>query len=665
MALFLGIDTGGTFTDAVLFEEASKGDPVIAKAKALTTRDDLAIGIDGAVGAVLASSGIEPRDIALASISTTLATNALVEGVQRRICLIFAGFDEADLHRAGLAATLGSDPVIQTPGGFRATGEPRAPLDLGGLAEQIDAIKDSVVAFAVVTIFGGRNPAHEIAIRDLIRDRSDRPVTCGHDLSGELHGPRNALTSVLNARLIGMISALIASTESTLSARGISAPLMIVRGDGSLVSADFARTRPIETILSGPAASIVGAAHLTGTTDAIISDIGGTTTDIAVLRNGRPILSATGATVGGHRTMISAVAVTTHGLGGDSEIGLDERAFDAALTLGPRKLIPISLFALDHPDLVAHSLAAQERATRALDTDARFVLPTAAARPEGLRKIDHAVLDRLDGKASALDRLALTRMEASALQRLVSLGLVRIAGFTPSDAAHVTGLHDAWHTESARLAASLFARRKGRKGTAIAPDAETLSRMVIDTLTRRSAQVILDAALVEDGIDTPPSRLIDAALSGHSGAARIDIGLAMPLVGLGASAPTYYPAIAKALGTICMVPDHAGVANAVGAVAGQVSIEQSIRITSPSEGRYRAHLSQDATDFASLDAARDAARADLDDTIRTAAQAAGAAETEIVFDYAESAPMIEGRALFIEATLTARATGRPALTSPD
>ena len=189
--------------------------------------------------------------------------------------------------------------------------------------------------------------------------------------------------------------------------------------------------------------------------------------------------------------------------------------------------------------------------------------------------------------------------------------------------------------------------------------------MVIDTLTRRSAQVILDAALVEDGIDTPPSRLIDAALSGHSGAARIDIGLAMPLVGLGASAPTYYPAIAKALGTICMVPDHAGVANAVGAVAGQVSIEQSIRITSPSEGRYRAHLSQDATDFASLDAARDAARADLDDTIRTAAQAAGAAETEIVFDYTESAPMIEGRALFIEATLTARATGRPALASPD
>ena len=664
MALFLGIDTGGTFTDAVLFEEGRMPDPVIAKAKALTTRDDLAIGIDGAVGAVLTQSAIDPADIALVSISTTLATNALVEGVQRRICLIFAGFDEADLHRAGLAATLGTDPVIQTQGGFRATGEPRAPLDLDRLAEQIDAVKDSVEAFAVVTIFGGRNPAHEIAIRDLIRARSDKPITCGHDLSGELHGPRNALTSVLNARLIGMISALIASTEQALTARSIAAPLMIVRGDGSLVSATFARSRPIETILSGPAASIVGAAHLTGTTDAVISDIGGTTTDIAVLRDGRPILSATGATVGGHRTMISAVAVTTHGLGGDSEIGLDERSFDAALTLGPRKLIPISLFALDHPELVERSLAAQERSTRALDTDARFVLPTAASRPEGLRKIDHGLLDKIDGKATALDNLALTRMEASALQRLVSLGLLRIVGFTPSDAAHVIGLHDAWDAASARRAAALFARRKGRKGTAIAADADALARMVIDTLTRRSAQVILDTALAEDGIDSPPSPLIDAALAKHSGAARIDIGLTLPLIGLGASAPTYYPTIAQTLGTACMVPDHAGVANAVGAVAGQIRIERSIRITSPSEGRYRVHLSRDATDFASLDSARAAAQADLDETIRIAATAAGAAEAKIAFDYTESAPMIEGRALFLEATLTARASGRPALAPP-
>ena len=102
---------------------------------------------------------------------------------------------------------------------------------------------------------------------------------------------------------------LVRTTEKALADRGVHAPLMVVRGDGSLVSAAFVRERPIETILSGPAASLVGAAHLTGCTDAVISDIGGTTTDIAVLRDGVPIISADGATVGGHQTMVAAVAM--------------------------------------------------------------------------------------------------------------------------------------------------------------------------------------------------------------------------------------------------------------------------------------------------------------------------------------------------------------------
>lgn len=665
MALLLGIDTGGTYTDAVLFDETRHPDPVIAKAKALTTRDALAVGIEGAIDAVLRDSGVDPGEIALCSISTTLATNALVEGVRRRIALIFVGFDEADLGRSGLAEALGTDPVIQIAGGFRATGEQRAPLDLDALAAQIDTVKDGVEAFAVVTIFGGRNPAHEIAIRDLIRSRCALPVTCGHDLSGELDGPRNALTCVLNARLIGTISTLITSTERALAARGIEVPLMIVRGDGSLVSAGFARDRPIETILSGPAASLVGAAHLSGVTDAVISDIGGTTTDIAVLRDGRPMLSESGATVGGHRTMISAVAMTTFGLGGDSEVRLDERAFRVALTLGPRKITPVSLFALDHPALVGEALAAQERNTRAGENDACFVIPTPLPRPEGLRRIDHGVLDRIGTAPVAMDALGLSRLEATAMGGLVSLGLVRLVGFTPSDAAHVLGLHDAWDRETAQRAAALLARKKDRKGNPIAKDGEAVARMVIETLTRRSAQVLLDTALGHDGIDALPPALLDAALKPEGGAARVDIGLALPLIGLGASAPTYYPAIGKALGTRCIVPDHAGVANAVGAVAGRVTLERSLRITSPSEGRYRAHLPDTSQDFATLDEAKDAARMALETLITVDAARAGAGEAKIVLDYTESAPIVEGRPLFIEATLTARASGRPSLRGSD
>ena len=665
MALLLGIDTGGTFTDAVIYDEEKRH--VIAKAKALTTRDDLSIGIGGSIARVMEESATPATDISLVSISTTLATNALVEGVRRRICLIFVGFDEADLKRSGLSEALGNDPVIAIPGGFRATGEPRAPLDLDALAVQVDAIKDSVEAFAVTAIFGGRNPAHEIAIREMIRARCPHPVTCGHDLSGELDGPRNALTCVLNVRLIGTIAALIASTETVLKHHQIAAPLMVVRGDGSLVSAAFARERPIETILSGPAASLVGAAHLTGLQDAVISDIGGTTTDIAVLRDGRPLLSASGATVGGHRTMIEAVAMTTHGLGGDSEISLDDRAFRPALTLGPRKLVPISLLALDHPALVADSLASQLRAPRASETDARFIIPTAeaSAPQDGLRNIDRSVLAKLGTKPSPLDRLGLTRLETGALSLLVSLGLVRIAGFTPSDAAHVLGLHDAWDRDAAIAAATVFARKKDRKGTPIAPNPESLSRMVIDTLTRHSAEAVLGAALVHDGMDTNlvSSPLVAAALEGGRSATRIDIGVSLPVIGLGASAPTYYPAITKALGAECVVPDHADVANAVGAVTGRITIERTILLTSPSEGIYRVHLPDASTDFASLDDAKNAARTHLDGQTRADAAAAGAPAADLTFEYTETAPVVENRKMFIEGVLTARASGRPAIES--
>ena len=136
---------------------------IIASAKSLTTKHDLTIGIGGAVAAVLAEADTKGTDISLGSISTTLATNALVEGQGRRVCLVFLGFDEADLGRAGLDDALGGDPAILAPGGYKATGEQRAALDLEALEPQVMAIADEVEAFAVVAIFGGRNPAHEIA----------------------------------------------------------------------------------------------------------------------------------------------------------------------------------------------------------------------------------------------------------------------------------------------------------------------------------------------------------------------------------------------------------------------------------------------------------------------------------------------------------------------
>ena len=282
--LFLGIDTGGTYTDAVLWSETAG---VVAKAKALTTRHDLAVGISGAVDAVLSRAAVDPAAVKLVSMSTTLATNALVEGQGGRVALVMLGFSEADMARDGLRAALGSDPVVFCPGGHDVHGNPH-PLHLEALEQALPELGASVSGFAVCAYFAVRNPAHEIAARDLIRDRTGLPVTASHELSAKLGGPRRALTTLLNARLIAMIDRLVEATEGFLARRGIAAPLMVVRGDGALVSASFASARPIETILSGPAASLVGARHMTGLEEAVVSDIGGTTTDVAVLDRGRP-----------------------------------------------------------------------------------------------------------------------------------------------------------------------------------------------------------------------------------------------------------------------------------------------------------------------------------------------------------------------------------------
>ncbi|MEO1531292.1 MAG: hydantoinase/oxoprolinase family protein, partial [Pseudomonadota bacterium] len=351
----LGVDTGGTYTDAVLWNPAAGR--VVAKAKALTTHAALDRGIAAAVDRVMAEAAIAPGAIGLVSLSTTLATNALVEGHGAPAALVMIGFEERDIARAGLREALGADPVLMLAGGHSSFGNEAAPLDLDALRAALPGLSEHATAFAVAAQFATRNPAHELAAKALIRDETGLPVTASHELTARLGGPRRALTAFLNARLVGLLAGLVDGAAALLAARGIDAPLMVVRGDGALMSAATARERPIETILSGPAASLVGAAALTGLEACVVSDIGGTTTDIAALEGGRPRRDPEGAVVGGWRTLVEAAAIRTFGLGADSIVGLD--AGTDRLTLGPRRATPVSLLALDHPALVAETLDRQ------------------------------------------------------------------------------------------------------------------------------------------------------------------------------------------------------------------------------------------------------------------------------------------------------------------
>ncbi len=663
MAVLLGVDTGGTYTDAVLIRDEIE---VLAWAKALTTREDLAVGVGAAVRDVLAQSKIEAHQISMASLSTTLATNALVEGQGGRVALIYIGFKARDLETQGLADALKGDPVLICAGGHNHAGGEAEPLDENAICAFIDAHGAEVSGFAVASQFATRNPAHEVRAAALVAERSTRPVSASHQLSAKLNGPKRAMTAVLNARLIGMIDRLIGRAEDTLADLGIAAPLMVVRGDGALISSVQARQTPIETILSGPAASIVGARWLTGIDHAVVSDIGGTTTDVAVLKDGRPAIDPAGARVGAYRTMVEAVAMRTKGLGGDSEVHFVSEGLTGGVTLGPRRVLPIALLAHVAPDVVHRVLDQQLRSATPAEHDGRFVRAVPGVAAHGLGAREETLMARIGDQVLPLEHVVLARIEQGALRRLVEQGLVQMSGITPTDASHVLGRSEAWDVDAARKALEVFGRRRTGSGHALARDPDVMAQIIVDQLTEQTVDAVLETVFEEEEHGFAGSadilarhELTRRGLSNHRGLLRMDIGLNVPVVGLGASAQTYYPAVGARLGTQMILPQYAGVANAIGAVVGRVTMRRSGTVTSPSEGKYRVHLADGPIDFAD----QDAALALLEDDLRQAAQeqaiAAGAADIQIKVERDIRTAGVESRDIFVEATITVEAAGRP------
>ncbi|HUA89705.1 MAG TPA: hydantoinase/oxoprolinase family protein, partial [Steroidobacteraceae bacterium] len=319
--IWIGFDTGGTFTDAVALDGERR---VIATAKSLTTHWDLSLGLAGAIRAVLQRlpPSCTRQQISLVSVSTTLATNAVVENRFSPICTLLIGFDERMVERSGLRRESGG-ALVRLQGGHDATGLEAEPLDEGAIERAVREFAPKVEAFAVASMFSVRNPAHERRARELIRAWCGKPVTCSYELSSQLDAPKRALTAALNARLTPQIAQLLAALRAVLAQEAITAPVMMVKGDGTLMRAEVALEYPVETVLSGPAASVVGAGFLSGLRDFAVSDMGGTTTDVAVVSEGRPVVRAEGAVIGGWRTMVQAIDVRTCGLGGDSEVHFD------------------------------------------------------------------------------------------------------------------------------------------------------------------------------------------------------------------------------------------------------------------------------------------------------------------------------------------------------
>jgi N-methylhydantoinase A/oxoprolinase/acetone carboxylase beta subunit len=664
--LWLGLDTGGTFTDAVMLAD---GLQVVASAKALTTHWDLAIGIGGAIRAVLALAAPARREeVSLVSVSTTLATNAVVENRFSPVCTMLIGFDDAMLERSGLQRPGHGGAVVRIAGGHCATGEESSALDEAAVARAVADHEVRVEAFAVAGHFSVRNPAHELRARKIIRTLSSKPVTCAHELSSKLDAPRRALTAALNARLTPQIRHLIEALSRVLKEESIDAPLMIVKGDGSLMKAEIALEYPVETILSGPAASVVGAGFLTGLADFIVADMGGTTTDVAVVTGGRPVISGEGALVGAWRTMVEAVDVRTSGLGGDSEVQFDRQH---RLCVGPRKAMPLSLLAHSFPVALPRlrEIAELERLP-SYPTQFAFRNPDRGP-PSHLSSIERRVWGALDFEPRQVSEIVRSGSGLEAMRRLADAGLATVAAFTPSDAMHVLGRQQGWCVEAAELGARILAtEERNARAARAAVSPRALCERTYEHVVCETGRVLLAAALAHDpglqargrGWGELGDRLMQDTVAGRPFSKLVNaaLGLARPLIAIGAPVGAYSPEAARRLGATLSIPKHAEVCNAVGAVAGVVSQTVEILVNQPTFMVFRVHDPAGSRDYADAQSALDHARRISRELALAAARRAGAADPHVETTFREKLAQVGAGADYLaEAVARSTATGRP------
>ena len=667
MSLRLGIDTGGTYTDAVIINEQNQ---VLVAVKSLTTRHNLAIGIGESIGKVAHEL---LADIEMVSLSTTLTTNAVVEGNGAPVCALVVGLSETQVTKSGLGEIIDDNLIIRLAGGHDASGRQVAPLDVASATAAILAHKDKVSAFSVSAQFGVRNPSHEIQLQNLVTELTQMPVTCGHELATSLGAPRRALTASLNARMIPFIQDLIQAVQNILQQLSIKAPLMIVKGDGSIVNAKTALVHPVTTILSGPAASVIGACALSGSRNAIIADMGGTTTDIAIVTDGQPELANEGARVGDWQPMVETVKVYSIGLGGDSEV----RFYGGSIALGPRRVVPMSLLAQQHPQVLERMQAHLDDTPTARHN--RFVtrLEHNQALINQLTPIENQAWEMLEHGPVEMETLVFKDQElAKAMARLERKGMAIYSGFTPSDAAHVLGNSNHWSIAGAKLAAQIWARQMRflyGLGSWEKGNSEEPAHRVFTLMNDAICQTLLEAGLHQENLlNEARSRNLAALMSklilkngnkdDDNALFGITFGKSHPIVAVGAPATTYYPQVAKSLDVDLILPKYGHVANAVGAVMGRVVQRSEIVITQPTEGIFRIFHGAAPFDCHDLDVALSQAEAIVKQQAYDLAKSAGAADVDIRIRHDNKHIMSElDGELFVEAKISAIATGKPTL----
>ncbi len=581
----LGIDAGGTYTDAVIIR-GSDGAVVDSK-KAFTTYPDLQEGIRNVL------DSLDPeylKDVNLVSVSTTLSTNSLLEGTGVPVGLIIVGEQPVE-------KVFPTQHIKWVAGGHDTRGDEEYPLDVDSVRDFALKTKDMVSAYAVSAYFGARNPEHELKVKDLVREITGMPVVCGHELSMELGAYERAVTAVLNAQLIPITQHFVSSVMKDIKRRGINARMLMLKCDGSVYNIEDALEKPIETIFSGPAASLLGASYLSKIETCAVIDVGGTSTDVSMLHNGVPEISTSGAVVGGWKTRVRAMRMETSATGGDSHIWVAEDR----IHIGPRRVIPLCVASGQYPGFADKLKMSRPLPRPLMDENyqpTKFFVRS-GYEAAGLDEQENEIFSIIGADPFSINEMtAFLKKSPSSkvLDSLIRKRLIQGIGFTPTDALHVLGVYTEWDVKAAEMGASHLSRYVQKGKYEFCTDVRGL-------VARKMAAGLMSFILPHH----PEDMIADLLNRAYPAKFKLEI----PVVLLGGPVQAHADELRSIIEAEVVVPDFAEVGNAVGALAGKgvKRIEISIMpasIQNPDEdflvfsplGRERFHVYNDAVDFA-------------------------------------------------------------------
>ena len=552
---------------------------ILGAAKAPTTKEDLSVGILEALDA-LPPGFMQKAEII--SLSTTLATNACVEGRGGSAALIFFGGDRRVIDKYGGEYGLPPSADMYIQESFSDfSGDFESEPDWGFFRESVRQGFRDLDGVGIIEIYAMKNSASvEKKARDIFREERDIPVVCGHELHNELNCLRRGASTLLNARLFPVIHSFLSSIKNAMSARGINAPVFIVRSDGSLMSDKFANIRPVETLLCGPAASVLGSAYLADQKNCVVVDMGGTTTDIALINNGVPVRAVGGVQVGKWKTFVSGLYIKTIGLGGDSAV----HCYDGRLALEEYRVVPLCIAASAYPQITENLkrlLESEKKHIKHLHEHFMLIRDISGDRryTDEERLFCSALKDgplMLREAAESVPGWDLYKFNVS---RLISGGVIQAIGLTPTDIMHINGDFDKYAAEASMLGARYVAYNMG-------VSVEELCERVYDEVKRKLYVNIVKVLLenyedhyLRDGVGADVERLInDSYYMGESNLLSLKLATSHALTGIGAPIHIFLGDVAKKLGTAAVIPGYYDVANAIGAIAGSVHASYIIEI---------------------------------------------------------------------------------------